>query len=77
FACLAQGGGDDPASWFCFNDASVTAFDPASLGMTCHGGYTISATGRGQSPKQFSAYMLIYEREFILPNPAPPTATAG
>ncbi|CAM9266774.1 unnamed protein product, partial [Scytosiphon promiscuus] len=72
-----QGGGDDPASWFCFNDASVTAFDPASLGMTCHGGYTISATGRGQTPKQFSAYMLIYEREFILPNPAPPPAPSA
>ncbi|CAN0216357.1 unnamed protein product, partial [Ectocarpus sp. 12 AP-2014] len=69
-----QGGGDIPASWFCFNDASVTPFDPDSLGMTCHGGYSISPTGRGHTPKQFSAYMLIYEREFILPNPAPPAA---
>ncbi|CAN0473429.1 unnamed protein product, partial [Ectocarpus sp. 12 AP-2014] len=60
-----QGGGDIPAAWFCFNDASVTPFDPDSLGMTCHGGYSISPTGRGHTPKQFSAYMLIYEREFI------------
>lgn len=54
----------------------MTPFDPASLGMTCHGGYSISPTGRGLTPKQFSAYMLIYEREFILPNPAPPPVSS-
>ncbi|CAN0191675.1 unnamed protein product, partial [Ectocarpus fasciculatus] len=62
-SAFSYGGGDNPASWFCFNDASVTPFDPDSLGMTCHGGYSISPTGRGHTPKQFSAYMLIYERE--------------
>lgn len=29
------------------------------------------------SPKQFSAYMLIYEREYVLPNPAAPPAPAA
>lgn len=73
----SQGGGDaELESWFSFNDALVTPFDRGSLQSTCYGGYAMNANGRGMTIRQWSAYMLIYEREYVLPNPAPVATSA-
>ncbi|CAM9476706.1 unnamed protein product, partial [Choristocarpus tenellus] len=64
------GGGD--GRWLSFNDAIVMPFDPAHLPRSCYGGYSPGVGGRGMSVKQFSAYMLIYERRSVMP-PNPKT----
>jgi hypothetical protein len=67
--------------WFCFNDTSVTAFDPAALEAQCFGGCEqaarwSAAAGRSQGgsyPKAYSAYMLVYEQR----RPPPPAVPSG
>ena len=56
-------------SWFCFNDSSVTPFDPTTLPEEAFGG-SRSAEKFDQLPerdsyKPYSAYLLIYERKHI------------
>ena len=72
FSSLNSGGagGVEAAPWFCFNDASVTAFDPGEIEAQCFGG-TERATRWNpylrtnepvDRPKPYSAYMLVYDQ---------------
>ncbi|CAM9129475.1 unnamed protein product, partial [Discosporangium mesarthrocarpum] len=71
------GGSGDGARWLSFNDTTVVPFDPRHLAANCYGGHSVGMGGRGVQPKHFSAYMLIYEREEVLPNPKPETQGQG
>jgi hypothetical protein len=80
--CSVQGGKLGDASnlsdstdneWFCFNDSTVTQFDPSTLDEATFGGQYTMATGAQttgsfrskamDNTKSFSAYLLIYDRE--------------
>jgi len=58
--------------WFCFNDSSVTPFDVATLPTVTFGGVKASNKFddasqkmiRTESAKPYSAYLLIYERDY-------------
>lgn len=50
----------DLQQWVEFNDRDVDAFDPSSLGYHAYGGFYDEQFQRQQ--KQFSAYMLFYQR---------------
>lgn len=79
--CSVQGGKLGDASnlsdstdneWFCFNDSTVTQFDPSTLDEATFGGQYTMATGAQttgsfrskamDNTKSFSAYLLIYDR---------------
>jgi ubiquitin carboxyl-terminal hydrolase 34 len=49
----------DAQPWVEFNDRDVDAFDPSSLGYHAYGGFYDEFQ---RQPKQFSAYMLFYQR---------------
>jgi len=59
--------------WYCFNDGSVTPFDPSTMPSTCFGGTKVSHKFDplsqkmipNETPKQYSAYLLIYERNYV------------
>lgn len=59
--------------WFCFNDSTVTQFDPSTLDEASFGGQYVTTSGMQASgsfrskaldnTKSFSAYLLIYDRK--------------
>lgn len=59
--------------WYCFNDSCVTPFDPSSLPSATFGGIKVGTKYdhlaqkmvRTETPKPYSAYLLIYERNHI------------
>ena len=54
-------GGEGP--WFCFDDCSVTPWDPSRMAEECFGG-PVSKDGPGDGlDRPNSAYMLLYERQ--------------
>jgi len=74
---LAKEGGNfnEPSlqPWFCFNDSSVTPFDLSTLPSATFGGIKVGTKYdhlaqkmvRTETPKPYSAYLLIYERKNV------------
>ncbi|KAG9189359.1 ubiquitin carboxyl-terminal hydrolase 34 [Alternaria panax] len=53
-------------AWVEFDDSNVGPFDPADIAYRAFGGFTEDAFNR--TPKQYSAYMLFYQRQTAVEN---------
>jgi len=49
---------EQPASWFEFNDDTVSSFDPSCIEANCFGGPNLSDARTLPLDKNYSAYML-------------------